>query len=157
MSKAARILIIDDDKSIRRSLTSILEEKGYAVDTARNADEALRKSKDAYYNLALIDIRLPDLEGTDLLNKLQETSPEMIKIILTGYPSLQNAIKAVNRGADGYLIKPADIDELHQMIEEHLKRQEEEKKYSEEKVAEFIKWRAKELRHASRKHQSPKK
>ncbi len=157
MSKAARILIIDDDKSIRRSLTSILEEKGYAVDTARNADEALRKSKDAYYNLALIDIRLPDLEGTDLLNKLQETSPEMIKIILTGYPSLQNAIKAVNRGADGYLIKPADIDELHQMIEEHLKRQEEEKKYSEEKVAEFIKLRAKELRHASRKHQSPKK
>jgi len=152
MTQSAKILIIDDDESIRRTLSSILEEKGYAVDTAKNADEALRKSKDAYYNLALIDIRLPDIEGTDLLNKLEETSPEMIKIILTGYPSLQNAIKAVNRGADGYLVKPADIDDLQRMIKEHLKRQEEEKKYSEKKVAEFIESRVKELRHASGKH-----
>jgi len=151
MTQSARILIIDDDESIRRTLSSILKEKGYIVDTARNADEALRKSKDIYYNLALIDIRLPDIEGTDLLNKLEETSPEMIKIILTGYPSLQNAIKAVNRGADGYLVKPADIDDLHRMIEEHLKRQEEERKYGEKKVAEFIESRVKELRHTSRK------
>jgi len=151
MTQSARILIIDDDESIRRTLSSILEEKGYIVDTARNADEALRKSKDFYYNLALIDIRLPDIEGTDLLNKLEEISPGMIKIILTGYPSLQNAIKAVNKGANGYLVKPADIDELHRMIKDHLKRQEEEREYSEKKVAEFIESRVKELRHASRK------
>jgi len=151
MTENSRILIIDDDESIRRTLSSILEEKGYIVDTARNAEEALKKSEAFYYNLALIDIRLPDIEGTDLLSKLQKASPEMIKIILTGYPSLQNAIKAVNRGADGYLIKPADPDDLHQMIERHLKRQEEERKYSEEKVAEFIESRAKELRHALKK------
>ena len=151
MTQSARILIIDDDESIRMTLSSILEEKGYIVDTARNADEALRKSKDFYYNLALIDIRLPDIEGTDLLNKLEEISPGMIKIILTGYPSLQNAIKAVNKGANGYLVKPADIDELHRMIKDHLKRQEEEREYSEKKVAEFIESRVKELRHASRK------
>ena len=151
MTENSRILIIDDDESIRRILSSILEEKGYIVDTARNAKEALKKSKAFYYNLALIDIRLPDIEGTDLLSKLQKASPEMIKIILTGYPSLQNAIKAVNKGADGYLIKPADLDDLHQTIERHLKRQEEERKYSEEKVAEFIESRAKELRHALKK------
>lgn len=151
MTENSRILIIDDDESIRRILSSILEEKGYIVDTARNAKEALKKSEAFYYNLALIDIRLPDIEGTDLLSKLQKASPEMIKIILTGYPSLQNAIKAVNKGADGYLIKPADLDDLHQTIERHLKRQEEERKYSEEKVAEFIESRAKELRHALKK------
>jgi len=150
MTKNAKILIIDDDESIRRTLSSVLEEKGYIVDTARNAEEALKKSGDSYYNLALIDIRLPDLEGTDLLSKLQETSPEMIKIILTGYPSLQNAIRAVNRGADGYLVKPTDLDDLYKMIEEHLKRQEEERRYSEKKVAEFINSRVKELRNAFR-------
>jgi len=146
MTESSRILIIDDDETIRRTLSSILEEKGYIVDTAENAEEALKKSESSYYNLALIDIRLPDIEGTDLLSSLQKTSPEMIKIILTGYPSLQNAIKAVNRGADGYIIKPADLDDLHKMIKKHLKRQREEKKYGEKKVAEFIESRAKELR-----------
>jgi len=148
MTKSAKILIIDDDESIRRTLSSVLEEKGYVVDTARNAEEALKKSGDFYYNLAIIDIRLPDIEGIDLLNKLQEISPEMIKIILTGYPSLQNAVKAVNRGANGYLVKPTDLDDLHKMIEKHLKRQEEERRYSEKKVAEFIDSRVKELKHA---------
>jgi len=147
----SKILIIDDDESIRRTLSSILEEKGYIVDTARNAEEALKKSEADYYNLALIDIRLPDIEGTDLLSKLQKASPEMIKIIITGYPSLQNAIRAVNRGADGYLVKPTDPDDLHKMIERHLKRQKEEEKYSEEKVAEFIESRAKELRYTFKK------
>jgi len=146
MTESPRILIIDDDEAIRRTLSSILEEKGYIIDTAKNAEEAIKKSASTYYNLALIDIKLPDIEGIDLLNKLQEISPEMIKIILTGYPSLQNAVKAVNRGADGYLIKPVNIDDLHKMIKKHLKRQEEERRYSEEKVAEFIESRVKELR-----------
>ncbi|RJS93428.1 response regulator, partial [Candidatus Bathyarchaeota archaeon] len=134
MTESPRILIIDDDEAIRRTLSTILEEKGYIIDTAKSAEEAIKKSASAYYNLALIDIKLPDIEGIDLLNKLQEISPEMIKIILTGYPSLQNAVKAVNRGADGYLIKPVNIDDLHKMIKKHLKRQEEERRYSEEKV-----------------------
>ena len=146
MTESPRILIIDDDEAIRRTLSTILEEKGYIIDTAKSAEEAVKKSASAYYNLALIDIKLPDIEGIDLLNKLQEISPEMIKIILTGYPSLQNAVKAVNRGADGYLIKPVNIDDLHKMIKKHLKRQEEERRYSEEKVAEFIESRVKEIR-----------
>ncbi len=146
MTESPRILIIDDDEAIRRTLSTILEEKGYIIDTAKSAEEAIKKSASAYYNLALIDIKLPDIEGIDLLNKLQEISPEMIKIILTGYPSLQNAVKAVNRGADGYLIKPVNIDDLHKMIKKHLKRQEEERRYSEEKVAEFIESRVKEIR-----------
>lgn len=145
MGESARILVVDDDESIRKTIAAILEEKGYIVDTAENGKEAIEKSNANFYNLALIDIRLPDMEGTKLLTEMKETSPKMIKIIVTGYPSLQNAITAVNRGADGYLLKPVNIDSLLETIKRHLTKQEEAKKYSEEKVAEFIRTRVKEL------------
>jgi len=99
----------------------------------------------AFYKLALVDIRLPDMDGVELLTGMKQTTPKMVKIIITGYPSLENAVEAVNRGADGYIVKPVKMDELMTMINEHLKRQQEERKYSEEKVAEFIKTRANEL------------
>jgi len=69
----------------------------------------------------------------------------MIKIILTGYPSMQNAVEAVNKGADAYIIKPVNMDNLLNTVKEYLKRQKETRKYSEEKVAEFIKTRAREV------------
>jgi len=69
----------------------------------------------------------------------------MVRIIITGYPSLQNAIEAVNKGADGYVIKPFNIDNVLNTIKEHLQKQREEKKYSEEKVREFVETRATEL------------
>jgi len=95
--------------------------------------------------LALIDIRLPDMDGVQLLTSLKETSPKMIKIIITGYPSLQNAVEAVNKGADGYIVKPIKMSELLAMIKEHLSKQREAGKYTEQKVIDFIETRAKEL------------
>ena len=145
MAEPARILIIDDDESIRKTLAIILEERGYIVDTAQNGREAIEKSYANFYNLALIDIRLPDTEGTRLLSQLRETTPKMVKIIATGYPSLQNALEAVNKGADGYILKPFNMDHVLQTIEEHLRKQQEARKYSEEKVKEFIETRAQEL------------
>jgi len=145
MDRSARILIVDDDETIRKTIAAILEEKGYIVDTAENGKEAIEKSNANFYNLALIDIRLPDMEGTKLLAEIKETTPKMVKIIVTGYPSLQNAIMAVNRGADCYLLKPVNIDCLLETIKQHLEKQREAKKYSEEKVAEFIRTRVKEL------------
>lgn len=147
MSEPGRILIVDDDESIRKVLTTILEEEGYTIDTAENGKEAIEKSKTNFYNLALIDIRLPDIEGIKLLTLMKETVPKMVKIIITGYPTMQNAIEAVNRDADAYLLKPLNMEHLLNTIKEHLKKQQEEKKYSEEKVTEFIKTRAKELEH----------
>jgi len=145
MVETARILVVDDDESIRKVLATILEEKGYVVDTAQNGKEAIEKSKAKFYNLALIDIRLPDMEGTKLLSAMKETTPKMVKIIITGYPALQNAIEAVNKGADAYLMKPVSMEKVLSTIREHLKKQQEARKYSEEKVAEFIETRAKEL------------
>jgi len=145
VDKRARILVIDDDENIRTTLKPVLESEGYIVDVAKNGHEAIAMTEQALYNVALIDIRLPDLEGVELLTKMRDTVPKMRKIMLTGYPSVQNAIEAVNRKADAYLVKPVDIAKLLVTIETHLELQKMEKTYSEERVAEFIETRVKEI------------
>lgn len=145
MEERARILVVDDDESIRTVLARILEEKGYVVDTAQSGKEGIDKSYSGFYNLALIDIRLPDMEGTSVLAAVRETVPAMVRIIVTGYPSLQNAVDALNRGADAYILKPFKVDAVLGVIGEHLRRQREAKRYSAERVVEFIETRAKEL------------
>ncbi|MCW3992769.1 MAG: response regulator [Candidatus Bathyarchaeota archaeon] len=150
MSGNARILVVDDDESIRTVFKINLEERGYFVETAETGEEALAKTKAEFYNLALIDIRLPDMEGTELLTAIGKSVPEMVKLIVTGFPTLQNAVEAVNMGADGYVLKPVDMDGLMSLIKELLERQREEKRYSEEKVSEFIETRARELRSLSK-------
>ena len=145
MGERDRILVVDDNESIRKILAAILEDEGYVVDTAKNGREAIKKSKVKFYNIALIDIRLPDIEGIELLTKMRDTTPRMRRIIITGYPTLQNAIEAVNRGADAYILKPFDMEKILETLREQLRKQEEEKKYSQEKVAEFIETRVREL------------
>jgi DNA-binding response OmpR family regulator len=140
-----RILVVEDDHTISKSIREILELEGYIVDTADRGEEAVKKSETNIYNLALIDIRLPDMDGTKLLSMLKERTPKMAKIILTGYPSMESAIEAVNKGADGYLVKPIDMDTLLSKVKEQLRRQEEEEKYSEDKVREFVERRIREL------------
>jgi DNA-binding NtrC family response regulator len=85
------------------------------------------------------------MEGTRLLKEMKDTVPKMAKIIVTGYPGLQNAVEAVNKGADGYIVKPFKMEDLLKTEREHLKKQEEAKKYGEEKIKEFIETRATEL------------
>jgi DNA-binding NtrC family response regulator len=145
MGEHARILVVDDDESIRTVLIAVLEEKGYTVDTAGSGNEGIEKTKTSFYNLALVDIRLPDMEGTQVLAKMEETAPEIRKIIITGYPSVQNAIEAINKGAHAYIMKPFDMDNVLRTVEDQLKKQEAEKKYGKEKVTEFIETRVKEL------------
>ena len=145
MGESARILVVDDDENIRKVLTKILEDEGYTVESVGTAKEAIEITKRKFYNLALIDIRLPDMEGVKLLTKIRDTTPKMRKIIITGYPTLRNAIEAVNKGADAYIVKPFDMDKALNVIKEQLRKQLEEKRYSQEKVAEFIETRVKEL------------
>jgi len=151
LGEPARILIVDDDESIREVLTSILTDEGYIVEAVDTGEKAIKATHEKFYNLALIDIRLPDMEGTKLLTRLKDTVPKMRKIIITGYPTLQNAIEAVNKGADAYIIKPIDMEETLKVIREQLQKQAEEKKYSEQKIVEFIETRVKELEAKERK------
>jgi DNA-binding response OmpR family regulator len=145
LSAKPRILVVDDDETIRESVSAVLKGAGYTVDTAETGRAAIAASNANSYNLALIDIRLPDMEGVELLTAIRKTVPPTIKIIVTGYPSMDNAVKAVNKGVDGYMVKPFKNEELLAKIEEHLKKQQEATTYSEEKVAEFIRTRALEL------------
>jgi len=145
LGKRARILVVDDDENIRKTMATILEGEGYSVDTVENGKEAIAKSNMKLYNLALIDIRLPDMEGTQLLTKIRATTPRMRKIIVTGYPTIPNAMEAVNKRADAYLLKPFDVAKAIETVKDQLKKQAEEGKYSEEKVAGFIETRVREL------------
>ena len=145
MDKKKSILIVDDDEATVTSFKAILQAEGYSVDTAKTGREAIEKSKTKFYNLALLDIRLPDFEGTKLLTQMHGTMPKMMKIMVTGYPSLENAVEAVNLGADAYVMKPVKPDELLKVMEKKLKEQEEAEKMGEEKVADWIKTRIRKL------------
>ena len=140
-----RILIVEDDENISKTMQNILQQQGYETDTAKTGREAEQKAKDRSYNLALLDIKLPDMEGTQLLAKLQESSPKMMKIMVTGYPSLENAMEALNQGADAYVTKPVKPAKLLELIKEKLEEQNQADKMTENKVTDWIKTRAREL------------
>jgi DNA-binding NtrC family response regulator len=143
--KKKSILIVEDDKAIIKSLKDILQSEGYSVDTAENGREAIQKSKEKFFNMALLDIKLPDMEGTKLLVTMHENLPKMVKIMITGYPSVENAVEALNRGADAYIIKPVKPEDLLALIEEKLEKQSQAEKMTEEKVVDWIKTRALKL------------
>ncbi len=145
MDRNAKVLIVDDDENIRNTMKAILEDEGYFVDSAGTGSEAVQKSQNTTYHVALLDIRLPDIEGVELLKLLKENTPRTRKIMVTGYPSMQNAITALNKNADAYLVKPVNVEKLLNTVQEQLKLQEEERRFSEEKVAEFIETRVKEI------------
>jgi len=141
-----KILIVDDDKDILDSLKAFLELKGYNVDTAENGAEAIEKSKAELFNLALLDIKLPDMEGTELLTKMHGTIPRMMKIMLTGHATLKNAVTSLNLGADAYLLKPVNPKDLLRVVEEKLREQSQAETLSEDKVAEWIATRLRKVK-----------
>ncbi len=145
MGRNAKILVVDDDENIRKTIKTILEDEGYIVDIAATGNEAIEKTEKTAFNLALLDIRLPDMEGVELLKRMKEAVPRTRKIMVTGYPSMQNAIAALNKNADAYLVKPVNVEKLLNTVKEQLDSQEEERAFSESKVAEFIETRVKEL------------
>jgi len=145
LDKNVKILIVDDDENIRKTMKTILEDEGYVVDLAATGNEAVEMTWKTAYNIALLDIRLPDMEGVELLKLIKDNVPRTRKIMVTGYPSMQNAISALNKNADAYLVKPVDVEKLLNMVKEQLQLQEDEKSFSEQKVAEFIETRVKEI------------
>ena len=145
MNAYDKILIVDDDDSLRESMVSILESEGYILDVAKSGQEAETKIKNNVYNLVLLDIRLPDINGIELLAKINKYSPKVKKIMLTGFPDTNSAIKSVNEKADAYLVKPFDPEKLLEIIAENLDQQKEELRYTQEKVLEYIQNRVREL------------
>src|SRR5438093_13601433 len=110
------ILIVDDDPGILNSFKEILEPEGYNVDTAQTGSEALEKCKALLYNIAVIDINLPDTDGPELLYKIHGLLLKARKIILKGYQTLHNAVEAVHQQEDAYIIKPVNPKESVSVI-----------------------------------------
>jgi len=145
MNDKIKILIIDDDPEIRFTLEAVLSAEGYQVEAAETGEEAITKTEEKWFNVALIDINLPDVNGIQLLTKLVDGSPKIRKVIVTGFPTLPNAVDAVNKQANAYLIKPVEISALLETIKEQLERQESEKTFNEAKIGEYMQNRAREF------------
>jgi two-component system NtrC family response regulator len=139
------VLIIDDDLALLESAQAIIESAGYAVQTAETARDAIRKAKSDWFDIALLDIDLPDMQGTELLQQLQAIKPRMIKIMVTGSASLENAIQCVNLEAKAYIVKPFNPADLLQVMEEKLKERRAAERVDEEKVTDFIEERLQKL------------
>jgi DNA-binding NtrC family response regulator len=111
---------------MRSMLSSILEEEGYAVEAVENGKKALKTCEKTPFDLALIDVDLPDIKGVELLPKLKQMQSRMVRIIITGNPSIDSAVKAVNEKSDGFVLKPFKIPELLEMIRKRLEEKKNE-------------------------------
>lgn len=125
MTATAKILIVDDEAGIRLTLQEALNREGYRVFTAKNGREALKQIEAQTFDLALIDLRLGDIEGTEVLAALSQQSPDTVAIMLTGHASLETAVEALRQGAHDYLFKPCKTFEIRESIRRGLlKRQQ---------------------------------
>ncbi len=120
-----KILIVDDDTYILSSFSKVLTQRGFEVTTAETGQKALEKLKECSFDVALIDVCLPDMEGTDLLEKAKKEMEKTIKIILTGHPSVKTSEKATFEGADTYITKPIKMEQLISVINFFSKAKQE--------------------------------
>lgn len=136
------ILVVDDDANIRETFTTILQSAGYATSSATNAEETLEVIRTRFFDLALLDVRLPDKQGTQLLLEISKLAPETIRIMITGYPSVETATEAINGGADLYLTKPIHPDDLLKAIGAKLKERDQRERITGTKMVEWARQRA---------------
>ena len=132
------ILVIDNDIDLLKVLREILTSEGYSVDTAESGRQAVERSKTSVYDLALIDIMLSDTEGIELLDILREDMPNTIKIMMTGHPTVNNAIEALNRGADAFITKPIDPEGLLELVKDKLKKREQAENPDQDQVSQWL-------------------
>ena len=118
------IMIVDDELIVRDSLTKWFREDGYRVEAAENAATALKKLQAGCCNLMLVDIKMPGMDGIELLERVKEIDENVIVIIITAFASVDTAVKALKQGAYDYLTKPIDPDHLDHVVEKALKQHE---------------------------------
>jgi DNA-binding NtrC family response regulator len=111
------ILVVDDEKAQRDLLAGFLKKKGYTVTTAASGKEAVDKNITTGFDLAILDLKMPELDGIETIEKMKEIDPETYFIVLTGYGTVESAVQAMKRGAYDYSNKPVNLDELELIIE----------------------------------------
>ena len=107
-----QILIVEDDEVVRDYLSEILTEFGYRSITAIDGDDGLKKFRENELSMVLTDIRMPMMDGLCMLKKMRADDPGIPIIVITGYPTVNSAVESLVAGADYYLVKPINIDDL---------------------------------------------
>jgi len=140
MATKAKLLVVDDELIVRDSLNKWFREEGYDVSVADNAQEALAKMAAGRFDLALVDIKMPGVDGVELQKRMHEIDPDMLVIIMTGYASVETAVAALKNGAYDYVSKPFDPDDMAHTVHNALahKRVEKENERLRETVASVV-------------------
>lgn len=112
MSRRANILIIDDDESIREGCLQTLEEEGYRAQTAPDGEAGLQLATQESFDLVLLDLKMPRIDGLQVLTRLKQESPSTVVLVITGYATVESAVEAMRRGAYDYIAKPFSPDLL---------------------------------------------
>jgi DNA-binding NtrC family response regulator len=115
--RTGRILVVDDEERARQAFTQLLEDSGYEVRQAPDGFKALGELEDWECDLLLTDLRMPMMDGLELLEKVQAQYPEMASIVITAFGSVDNAVEAMKAGADHYVTKPVDFDQVEVVVE----------------------------------------
>ena len=110
--KPDQVLVVDDEAYIRQIIIRVLEQRGYQVKEAANGAQALELLRETPFDLVITDLRMPQMEGLELLERARELYPETDFIILTAHGTIESAVWAMQRGADDYLTKPCDVRDL---------------------------------------------
>ena len=116
------LLIVEDERPLREATAEQLAEHGFRVDQAGSAEEALEKLADFAYDIVVTDLRLPGLDGTEVLAAALERYPELIGIVVTGYGTVKGAVEAIKRGAANFITKPFQFDELLHVLSSALEQ-----------------------------------
>ncbi len=148
MVQNARILVVDDDPSLRLTMEEILTRDGHAVTTVDSGQAALELITTQTFDLALVDLKLGDMEGTDVLAALQQQSPDTVPIMLTGHASLETAVEALRHGAHDYLFKPYQVLELRESIRRGLlkHRQQRQQRHLLHQLEEHLSSKLEDIR-----------
>lgn len=125
MPEKPSFLIVDDDEDTLETLKDCFHEKGYSIETAKTGKDAITKAKNRFFDVALIDMKLPDTTGIEVLRTFRRNYPNMANIIITGNATVQNTVDALNLGANSYVMKPIDIERLDQTIEKFYEQHQE--------------------------------
>jgi two-component system, NtrC family, nitrogen regulation response regulator NtrX len=108
----SNILIVDDEKAIRKTLSEILSYEGYKIDEAGDGEEGIRKFREKEYDVILCDIKMPKMDGIEFLEKAKEGNPDIPIIMISGHGTIETAVEAVKKGAYDYISKPPDLNRL---------------------------------------------
>jgi DNA-binding NtrC family response regulator len=124
---SAKILIVDDELIMRESLAGWLQRDGHTVDTVPSGEAALEKSKEARFDIMLVDIKMEGMSGLDVLQHVKENDPDVAIVMITAFGSIPTAIEAMKNGAYDYMLKPFDPNELGVLIDKIIKHQDQER------------------------------